>query len=194
VAYGMDVISRGPELVSSHFTDGRLTATFSNASLITHAGLFVGSNVTCAASASNNSAVVQFPKMAANCTNAAFTKDVWKPGGDDPIASQCCCSGEHNGHSEADARAECEAAAKQPGESWYWKPEDYSHNPFECCSKVGAAVAVAFEISGATLTIACDPDGGAVHVNADASSCFVFGGAAPFLPATPIELNCSAGD
>eukprot|EP01051_Picozoa_sp_SAG22_P003311 SAG22_NODE_159_length_16948_cov_14.480503_19_plen_870_part_01 len=30
-----------------------------------------------------------------------------------------------------------------------------------------------------------------VHINADASQCFLFGGAAPFLPATPVELNCS---
>ena len=98
-------------------------ATFSNASLLTHAGLFVGANATCAASPTNNTAVMQFPKLG---------------------------------------------------------------------SKVGRPVPVGFQIFGATLTIACDPAGGAVHVNADASSCFLFGGSAPFLPATPIELNCSS--
>ena len=96
---------------------------FSNASLVTHAGLFVGTNATCTASPTNNTAVMQFPTLG---------------------------------------------------------------------SKVGRPVAVGFQISGSTLTIACDPAGGAVHVNADASNCFVFSGSAPFLPATPIELNCSS--
>ena len=121
----MNVISRGPELVSSTFTGGKLVATFSNASLVTHAGLFVGSNASCADSPSNNTAVMQFPKLGV---------------------------------------------------------------------KAGRAVAVEFHISGATLTIACDPARGAVHINADASSCFVFGGVAPFLPATPIELNCTGSN
>jgi hypothetical protein len=127
VAYGMDVVSRGPQLVSTSFSGGKLVATFSNASLLTHAGLFVGNNATCAALPTNNTAVMQFPRKATL--------------------------------------------------SW---------------TRVGTGpVPVDFRISGATLTIACDPGGGAVHVNADASSCFVFGGAAPHLPATPIELNCT---
>jgi len=55
VAYGMPVVSRGPELLSRHTTRGSLaskstlemTLTFSNASLTTHEGVFVGKPGVC---------------------------------------------------------------------------------------------------------------------------------------------------
>jgi hypothetical protein len=122
VAYHMDVVSRGPELISANFTAGKLVATFSNSTIVSHAGLFVGDNDTCAKSPTNNTAVMQFPKLAAKTAHPA---------------------------------------------------------------------AIEYHISGATMTISCDPDGGMVHINSDASNCFIFASVPPYLPATPIELNCS---
>ena len=58
VAYGMNVVSRGPQLVSTKFSGGKLMVTFSNESLLTHAGLFVGLNATCTASPTNNLSLI----------------------------------------------------------------------------------------------------------------------------------------
>ena len=41
LAYGKSVVSRGPELVSSAFADGKLTITFTNSSMNVHKGVVV---------------------------------------------------------------------------------------------------------------------------------------------------------
>jgi sialate O-acetylesterase len=125
VAYAENVVSRGPELVSATAPSaGTLVLTFSNASMETHAGIFVGTDAECTkaqAAGSNNGAVVQFPAL--------------------------------------------KSAAKM--------------------------VAVPFTISGAKVSITCDPKGGPVHLNSDFSNCFLYGTISQ-LPAVPIEANCTA--
>ena len=40
---------------------------------------------------------------------------------------------------EACAKKECEDAGAKPGESWYWKAENYSQHPYECYNKTVVA-------------------------------------------------------
>jgi hypothetical protein len=75
VAYGQPVVSRGPELLASSMMGdgddgggphhGTVVLTFSNSSLVTHAGIYVGDNATCAKTPGQNTAVVQFPALGA---------------------------------------------------------------------------------------------------------------------------------
>jgi sialate O-acetylesterase len=58
VAYGKEVVSRGPELVQASMSGGKLVATFSNDSLVVHEGIFVGTAAGCPASG-NSSAFMQ---------------------------------------------------------------------------------------------------------------------------------------
>ena len=41
LAYGKSVVARGPELISSAFTEDKLTITFSNSSMVVHKGVVV---------------------------------------------------------------------------------------------------------------------------------------------------------
>jgi len=45
--YGHNVISRGPELVNVHVAEGKITFKFSNTSLVTKAGIFIGYETDC---------------------------------------------------------------------------------------------------------------------------------------------------
>ena len=121
VAYGENVVSRGPELVSaSSPAAGTVVFAFSNASLATHAGIVVGSNATCTSMQGNDTAVMQFPGVGAR----------------------------------------------------------------------GNPVPVRFAIAGAKVTVTCNPNGGPLHINSDAATCFLYGTVSG-LPAVPIEANCT---
>lgn len=48
IVYGESVVSRGPELVSTEYDGKTVVLTFSNASLTTHAGIFIGNEDACA--------------------------------------------------------------------------------------------------------------------------------------------------
>ena len=41
LAYGKNIVARGPELVSSKYADGRLTIVFTNSSMVVHKGVVV---------------------------------------------------------------------------------------------------------------------------------------------------------
>ena len=121
IVYGQNVVSRGPQLVAAKaVTTGSIKLTFSNASLVTRSGIFVGDPTACMASPTNNTAIMQFVEP----------------------------------HSAT------------------------------------GMVAINFSIVGSEVTIQCDPAGGPVKINSDASSCFLYS-AASSLPATPIEVNCT---
>ena len=66
---------------------------------------------------------------------AGMPADSWKPGGD----PGCCEATDNRGNglscNVSCAQAECAAAGAKNGESWYWKPENYSEHPYECCNK-----------------------------------------------------------
>ena len=66
---------------------------------------------------------------------AGMPVDAWMPGGD----PGCCVSSEDRGHGHkcnvTCAMAECNAAGKKAGATWWWKPEDYSKHKYECCNK-----------------------------------------------------------
>lgn len=51
IVYGENVVSRGPELISAESDGKTVVLTFSNASLSTHAGIFIGNDDACAKSA-----------------------------------------------------------------------------------------------------------------------------------------------
>lgn len=55
MVYGEDIVSRGPELVSSKAAGDSVTFTFTNSSLATGAGLFVGDAKTCESTSGHNS-------------------------------------------------------------------------------------------------------------------------------------------
>jgi hypothetical protein len=66
---------------------------------------------------------------------AGMPPNSWKPGGDPG-----CCQASYNrgaglSCNSSCAEAECLAAGKLPGESWSWRPENYSSHPYECCNK-----------------------------------------------------------
>lgn len=67
VAYGEAVVSRSPELVAaSSPAAGTLVVTLPNASLVTHAGTFVGDTATCSKAPANTTAGMQFPRVGNN--------------------------------------------------------------------------------------------------------------------------------
>ena len=43
---------------------------------------------------------------------------------------------------ESCAQSECEAAGKGAAESWYWRAENYSSHPYECCNKTALPLVV----------------------------------------------------
>ena len=69
---------------------------------------------------------------------------------------QGCCEtsatrGPHLFCNETCAQSECEAAGKGATESWYWRPENYSSHPYECCNKTVSPL-----VAGATAAVAHD--------------------------------------
>ena len=66
---------------------------------------------------------------------AGMPADSWKPGGD----PGCCEATDNRGNglscNVSCAQAECAAAGAKNGESWYWRPENYSEHAYECCNK-----------------------------------------------------------
>ena len=57
LAYDATVVSRGPELVSTARVGGGVALKFSNSSLVVRAGILVGTEAACTASAGNNTMV-----------------------------------------------------------------------------------------------------------------------------------------
>eukprot|EP00039_Didymoeca_costata_P031065 m.32950 g.32950 ORF g.32950 m.32950 type:complete len:465 (+) comp8471_c0_seq1:55-1449(+) len=47
VVYGQNVVSRGPEVTSQASSGGNIVFTMTNSSLVSHAGIFVGTNSSC---------------------------------------------------------------------------------------------------------------------------------------------------
>lgn len=114
IVYGDDVVSRGPELLSTTQKGASVVFRFSNSSLTSHAGILVGSNTTCAAAVGHDSAA------------------------SDPLSA--------------------------------------SHS-------------LDYTVQGDEVTVACTSPKGVVRINADYSTCFLYGPHG--LPAPPIEASCS---
>lgn len=114
MVYAEDVVSRGPELVSAVAQGGSIVFTFSNSSLSSHAGIYVGDNASCAG---------------------------------------------HIGHDSVATDA------------------------------VGH-VALNYSIDGATVTVKCQSPTGRARINADYSTCFLYGPTG--LPAPSVEFPCSS--
>jgi sialate O-acetylesterase len=114
MVYGEHVVSRGPTLVSASAKGDAVAFTFSDRSLSSHAGIYVGSNATCAANV-----------------------------GHDSLATDA-----------------------------------------------GTHLALNYTIDGATVTVKCLSPIGRVRINADYSTCFLYGPTG--LPAPSVEHSCSA--
>ena len=70
------------------------------------------------------------------------------------FSRQGCCEtsatrGPHLFCNETCAQSECEAAGKGAKESWYWRRENYSSHPYECCNRTVPPLVVAAAVHGA---------------------------------------------